>query len=295
MLQRTSFGFIPPMLPTLAQEPPAGDNWLHELKHDGFRTQLVLTGSNRRAFTRNGLDWSERYGFVLEDAARLGCSSAVIDGEMIVQDDQGRSDFDSLPEAIRDSPERLIFYAFDLLSLDGEDRRRETVLDRRSRLRELVGQHDPSFRIQFSEHLVGAGPAFFQQACSMELEGIVSKKVTSRYCSGRSKAWLKTKAFIQDEFVVVGVDRNEGGPALALLARDQPDGLLYTGSAFITLETQQRDLFWRAMERLATTKPALAIASTKATWVRPELRVRAKHLRCSGKLRHASLTDTIST
>jgi DNA ligase D-like protein (predicted ligase) len=283
------------MLPTLVQEPPAGDNWLHELKHDGFRTQLVLTGSNRRAFTRKGLDWSERYGFVLEDAARLDCASAVIDGEIIVQDDRGRSDFDSLAGAIKVSPERLIYYAFDLLYLDGEDRRRETVLDRRSRLRELVGQHDPSSRIQFSEHLVGAGPEFFKQACSMELEGIVSKKVTSRYCSGRSRAWLKTKAFIQDEFVVLGFDRNQCGPALALLAREHPEGALYAGSAFITLDAVKSELFWRAMERLATPKPALAIANAKATWVRPELRVKAKHLRCSGKLRHASLVDVIST
>jgi bifunctional non-homologous end joining protein LigD len=114
------------------------------------------------------------------------------DGELIVQDEHGRSDFDNLQGAIARTPERLIFYAFDLLWLDGEDLRDEPLIDRRSRLRELVGQHDPEFRIQFSEHVVGGGPEFFDIACAAELEGIVSKKVTSRYCSGRSKAWLKT-------------------------------------------------------------------------------------------------------
>jgi DNA ligase D-like protein (predicted ligase) len=293
MLQQTALRFIPPMLPTLVQEPPSGDKWLHEIKHDGYRTQLVLGGSDGRAFTRNGLDWSDCYRFVLKDAQRLHCSSAVIDGEIILQDEQGRADFDNLKSAISRTPERLIFYAFDLMMLDGSDLRHQTVLNRRSRLQELTGEHDPGSRIQFSEHVIGCGPEFFQRTCAMELEGIVSKKVTSRYCSGRSRAWLKTKAFVEEEFVVVGCDRNEGGPPFALLASELNGSLEYVGSAFVTLEESQRELFWRTVERLGTKKPAIAVQSRTASWVRPELRVRAKHLRCSGKLRHATLVKVI--
>src|SRR5215212_3684197 len=105
MLQRTSLRFIPPMLPTLVQEPPSGDKWLHEVKHDGFRTQL-LRSAGVRAFTRNGLDWSERYRFILADMAKLPCSAAILDGEVIIQDAQGRADFDNLGFAIDRHPER---------------------------------------------------------------------------------------------------------------------------------------------------------------------------------------------
>lgn len=101
---------------------------------------------------------------------------------MLVLDD----DLTNLRSALKHGPQRLIFYAFDLLFLDGSDVRSETLIDRRSRLRDLVGAHDPSFRIQFSEHVVGSGAEFFQQTCGMELEGVVSKKATSRYFSGRT-------------------------------------------------------------------------------------------------------------
>jgi DNA ligase D-like protein (predicted ligase) len=281
------------MLPSLVEEPPSGDKWLHEIKHDGYRTQLTLSGADRQAFTRNGHDWSERYRYVLDDARRLDCTSAVIDGEIIIQDELGRADFDNLKAAIERHPERLIFYAFDLLHLDGDDLRQEPLLDRRSRLRDLTGEHHPVSRIQFSEHVVGGGPEFFQAACAAELEGIVSKKVTSRYCSCRSKAWLKTKAFTEGEFMVIGYKR-EKDRSIALLAREVDQTLEYAGGAFVTLSDQERERFWRTTERLASDTPATDIAVAGASWLRPEMRVRAKHLRCSGKLRHATLRDMIS-
>jgi DNA ligase D-like protein (predicted ligase) len=281
------------MLPTLVQEPPPGDKWLHEIKHDGYRTQLLLNGGDGQAFTRNGFDWSDRYRHVLSDARQLDCSSAIIDGEIIIQDKQGRSDFNGLKAAIERTPERLIFYAFDVLHLDGNDLSKETVLDRRSRLRDLVGCHDPECRVQFSEHVIGGGPEFFDVACAAELEGIVSKQVSSRYCSGRSKAWLKTKAFIEGQFVVVGHKRDKER-SVALLAREIDGTLEYAGSAFVTLSDGQRDQFWRAMERLQSASPICAVSMRGACWVDPELRVRAKHLRCSGKLRHATLAGVIA-
>jgi len=218
------------MLPTLVQEPPTGDKWLHEIKHDGYRTQLVLAGGESRAYTRNGFDWSDCYRHVLADARQLGCSSAIIDGEIIVQDEQGRADFDALKLTIERQPHKLIFYAFDLLQIDGRDLREEPVIDRRERLRELIGDHGPDFRIQFSDHVIGGGPEFFQVACAAELEGIVSKKLASCYRSGRSKAWVKTKAFVEDEFVVVGYKR-EKDRSVALLGREDADGLKYAGGA----------------------------------------------------------------
>src|SRR5689334_18664504 len=111
------------MLPSLAPEPPASDNWQHEIKHDGFRTLLLVDRGQARAFTRNGNEWTSRYTGIVAAVPKLGCQSAVLDGEVIVQDESGRSDFDALHSAIRWQPGQLIFFAFDILLLDGKDLR----------------------------------------------------------------------------------------------------------------------------------------------------------------------------
>ena len=126
----------------------------------------------------------------------------------------------------------------------------------------------------------------------MGLEGIVSKRATSRYKSGRSTAWLKTKCMVEGEFVVVGMEPNPGGAPFALLAREEEGGLVYAGSAFVTLPQQERDRFWTTAEALKVKRPAVKLETVgrKASYVKPELRVRAKHMRAEGMLRHASLT-----
>ena len=132
MLKRVSIGYIPPMLPTLVSEPPSGEKWLHEIKHDGYRTQLHVGSALSHAYTRNGHDWSHLYRHVLRDAERL-TSDAVMDGEIVIQDESGRADFDGLKEAIVRTPQRLIFYAFDLLYSGGADLRNQPLIDRRER------------------------------------------------------------------------------------------------------------------------------------------------------------------
>ena len=127
----------------------------------------------------------------------------------------------------------------------------------------------------------------------MELEGIVSKLITSRYISGRSKAWRKTKAFVEGEFVVIGHKRDKDRP-VALLARETEAGLKYAGSAWVTLSREDGERFWRSVQRLETNEPAAAVKLQRAFWIRPELLVRAKHLRCSGELRHATLRALMS-
>src|SRR5918996_668219 len=117
-------GFIPPQLPTLTDQPPEGEGWIHEVKHDGYRTLLVIERGKARAYTRQGHDWSERYPGIVEAAAKLRCRTAILDGEVIVQDERGASDFEALQLALRFWPGRLIFYAFDLLHLDGNLRQR---------------------------------------------------------------------------------------------------------------------------------------------------------------------------
>lgn len=151
--------FVEPMLPTLVRGAPKGDEWLHEIKHDGCRTQLVIVGEEMRAFTRNGHDWTDRYRPVLRAAGELNCSSAIIDGEMIVQDAEGRSDFAAFKSAMLRHPDWLIFRRFDLLHLNGADLRPEPLVDRREQLRELVECHDPGCWVQYSEHFIGGDGA----------------------------------------------------------------------------------------------------------------------------------------
>src|SRR5262249_33638168 len=152
----------------------------------------VIERGSPRAYTRNGHDWSDRYPGIIAAARKLPCRAAILDGEVIVQDARGVSDFEALQAALRSNTTHLIFYAFDLLHLGGKDLREKPLLERRTRLRELVGRHSDS-RIQFSEEFIGDAATFFRACAAHELEGIVSKLATSRYRNGRSKTWLKTK------------------------------------------------------------------------------------------------------
>src|SRR5215207_9220437 len=142
--------FIAPQLPMLSAEPPAGAGWIEEIKHDGFRTLLRIDRGQVQAFTRSGLDWSDKYPRVIEACRKLRCRSALIDGEIIVQDAKGISDFAALRAAIDRAPHRLVMFAFDLLFLDGADLRRQPLIERREKLRTLV-PIDPRRAIQFSD------------------------------------------------------------------------------------------------------------------------------------------------
>ena len=121
--------FIAPQLPILSAQPPTGPGWIHEIKHDGFRTLLRIDRGNIRAFTRGGHDWSDKYSRVIEACSKLKCQSALIDGEVIVQDKNGLSDFAALRAAIEGAPHRLVMFAFDLLFQDGEDLRRLPLIE----------------------------------------------------------------------------------------------------------------------------------------------------------------------
>jgi ATP-dependent DNA ligase len=287
--QRLSF--VSPMLPTLVGAAPVGEKWLHEIKYDGYRTQIVIDQAELRAFTKRGFDWSQRYAAVLKAASELRCSSAIIDGEVIVQDSEGRSDFAGLTRALKHEPQALVFMAFDLLHLDGQDLRSEPLTTRKSMLKDLVGCHDPACRLQYVEHLVGGGQAVFQAADQLGLEGIVSKRALSGYSSGSSQSWRKTKCWDHDQFLVLAVEPSRDGPSKALLARQSQEGLSVAGWAAITLPQEPRDRFWREVERLACARADLNLVLDRDVRpLRPELRVEARYLKGGDKLRHATLS-----
>ncbi|HEY7765189.1 MAG TPA: ATP-dependent DNA ligase [Aestuariivirgaceae bacterium] len=233
--------FIPPQTPVLSAEPPEGDGWIHEIKHDGFRTLLRIDGGDNGAYSRGGHDWSDKYGRLIEAASKLKCRSALIDGEVIVQDKNGLSDFAALRAAIEGASHRLVMFAFDVLFLDGQDLRRLPLIERRERLSALLPK-DPRRAIQFSDHYEGSGAVLFKQACAIGLEGIVSKRALSPCKSGPSKYWLKTKNVVERELILLGTDLDNEGKPIAYLAKPESrrGGLLYAGTAFLALAGDAR-------------------------------------------------------
>jgi bifunctional non-homologous end joining protein LigD len=216
----TPLGFIKLEIPTPVPEPPTGEGWIHEIKYDGYRTLIVIDQGKVRAFSRPGRDWTGPYRRVVDACGKLGCKAALIDGEVVVQDEQGISDFETLRSAIHKAPHRLVFFAFDLLHLDGRNLRRTPLIERRAALRKLI-EPDPRSPIQFSDHVDCDGAKFFKAAAALGLEGIVSKRAASRYRSGPSRSWLKTKNTVEGEFILLGTERDSDGVPWALLASDR--------------------------------------------------------------------------
>jgi bifunctional non-homologous end joining protein LigD len=286
----TRLRFIEPQLASSVEQPPEGKHWIHEVKHDGYRCQVLLQQGQGRVFTRNGHDWTDRFPSIVRAAANLKCQSAILDGEAIVQNGDGESDFDALSSAMRWQPQNIILYAFDLLHLDGKDLRQQTLLERRASLKTLVGTDEQS-RIQFSDEFDGDGDALFKACAQRELEGIVSKHALAPYRSGRSRTWLKTKCFTESIFVVIGTDRDRKTGALrALLAHKDSGGLSYAGAAFIALAGDERARFFGELERLATSWAAFKSSRLMdVKWCHPKLVVEVKHLAGSKSLRHATV------
>jgi DNA ligase D-like protein (predicted ligase) len=275
-------------------EPPSGQGWIHEIKHDGYRTLIVIDGRKVKAFSRHGRDWTGPYRRVVEAASKLLCKTALIDGELIVQDENGISDFEALRSAIHKARHRLVLFAFDLLHLDGKDLRRTPLLERRAALRELI-EPDCRSPIQFSDHADCDGAKFFKAAAELGLEGIVSKRVASRYRSGPSRSWLKTKNMVESDFILLGTDRDENGIPWALLASDRDGRLEFAGPAIFNPPQVLRAAWRERMAALVAAKPPLrGLRQGSAQWLRPELRVRVRHLRAKGLLRHAAVKGLIT-
>ena len=281
--------FIEFQLPSLSDSPPEGDGWIHEIKHDGYRTQLIVERGKARALTRRGLDWSSKYPTIVEAAAALPVESAILDGEVVVFNDKGVSDFHALRSAMRWQPERLVFIAFDLMHLDGEDIRLKPVVQRRARLSDLLSRGPANSAIQFSEELPCNGAEFFKQVSRLGLEGMVSKRVTAPYRSGRTETWVKTKCFEEAVYEVAGVLREPGRPAVAYLVTPDQERR-YVGGAFITLNREMRERLWSRVQ--AKAKPVKGVERKPGIeWLKPGLIARVRYLKGEEKLRHATLQE----
>jgi bifunctional non-homologous end joining protein LigD len=182
--------FIKPCQPSKVARPPSGPDWLHEIKHDGYRLMVRRDGERVRCFTRNGHDWTDRFPAIVDAALRIKAQSFLIDGEAVIARDDGTPDFRALRS--KRGGHEAVLYAFDLIEHDGDDLCSLSLLQRKRRLAGLLGRAKRP-AIQFVGHLTGDGPTIFYHVCRMGLEGIVSKRTDAPYRSGRSKTWLKSK------------------------------------------------------------------------------------------------------
>jgi bifunctional non-homologous end joining protein LigD len=225
--------FIAPSLATLSATAPASRDWVHEIKFDGYRIQARIGGGQVTLKTRNGLDWTERFPSIAEGCAALADHEAILDGEIASFDERGVSNFSALQDDLKTGRhDRLVYYVFDLLHLDGQDLTPAPLIERKRALAALLADLPDNGVVRLSEHFEEGGPAMLKHAEEFHLEGIVSKRANAPYRSGRTGDWLKVKTASNQEFIIIGYEPSEkpGRLIRSLLLGYYDDGVLrYAG------------------------------------------------------------------
>src|SRR4029079_12441663 len=203
-------GFIPPSLATLSARAPASGDWIHEIKFDGYRMQARIGGGKVSLKTRTGLDWTKKFPAVADASAALSGHDAILDGEIASVDENGVSDFSALQDDLKNSrQDRMVYYVFDLIHLDGQDLTTAPLVARKQALAELLEELPRNSVIKLSEHFEEDGAKMLKHACNLNLEGIVSKRADAPYRSGRGSDWLKIKCSSNQELIVLGYEPSD--------------------------------------------------------------------------------------
>jgi bifunctional non-homologous end joining protein LigD len=285
--------WIKPQLTRLVEEAPAGAGGLHEIKFDGYRLHARIDGRDIKLFTRTGLDWSHRYRRTIEALRELKVKSAYIDGELCALNADGVPVFSRLQAAMDEGrTDQLVFFAFDLLFLNGQSTAQLPLLERKAKLQRLFRKEVDGLR--YSEHVAGDGPRFRQHACSLGLEGAISKRAEQPYAPGDRRIWVKSKCLNREEFVVVGWTDPEGSRshigALLLGYYTEDRRLHYAGRAGTGITDKELKRLAAVLKPLQVAKMPLAeppprdsrfgspLKLSKVHWVKPELVVEVTYL-----------------
>jgi bifunctional non-homologous end joining protein LigD len=273
--------FVAPCLATLADKVPQSDNWIHEIKFDGYRLQARLDNGKVKLLTRRGLDWTRKFPAIAEAIATLPAKAALIDGELVVEGDDGVSSFSLLQQDLKDGRhDRMVLYAFDLLHLDGSDLKPQPLHARKQALARLLAKARQGGPLRLSESLTEPGPTLLKHACRMGLEGIVSKLADAAYHSGRGRDWIKTKCSDRQELVVAGfAPSSADAHAVGALVLGYYDGgkLRYagrTGTGFSHASARELYRKLKALKRATSALqpvPKEERGVRKPIWVSPEL------------------------
>ena len=272
--------FVEPSLATLADKPPTGAKWVHEIKHDGYRLQARIDGNKVKLLTRKALDWTDRFKRIADALAELHLGSALIDGEAVVENESGFSSFSNLQIALKeDRQDRMRYHAFDLLYLDGYDLTQVPLIERKSLLQTALSGAPANSPIRFSEHLETDGPTMLEHSCRLGLEGIISKRKDSPYRSGRGEAWLKSKCRESQELVILGyVPSTAASKSVGSLALgyNESGKIQYAGRVGTGWSTAVAAALWKDLDKIRAKKPAFgkplpAGAEKDVVWVEPSL------------------------
>jgi bifunctional non-homologous end joining protein LigD len=272
--------FLEPSLASPCDKPPTGANWIHEIKHDGYRMEARIDGGKVRLFTRKGLDWTARFRGVADALVELGLGSALIDGEIVVEDDAGITNLSHLQADLQEGRrDRFRYFVFDLLYCEGYDLTKATLIDRKDLLAQIVAGLPPSSPIRLSEHLEADGPTMLAHTCRLGLEGIISKRKDLPYRPGRGHHWFKAKCMKSEEFVILGyVPSTAASGAVGSLALGYfSDGkLAYAGRVGTGWSAALAKSLRKELDRIKAGKPALgkalpAGAEKGVVWAEPRL------------------------
>lgn len=278
-------GFIEPQLAQQTLRAPDGNDWIHELKLDGYRIQIHVRASvkngERKAtlYTRKGLDWTSRMPEIAAAAAQLPVETAIIDGEVVALDAKGIANFADLQAVFQEGrTKHLTYFGFDLLHLDGHNLRGLPLLDRKQLLAGVLANVGTRSPLHFSEHFQARGPEVFEKACALGAEGIVSKLSSAVYESGRGHGWLKIKCIQEQELVIGGfTPPSKGGHGIGalLLGYYRDRKLMYAGRTGTGFTEKTHRLLRMQLDRLVQKSPPFAEIPSEARkdahWVKPEL------------------------
>ncbi len=277
--------FVPPSLATLHSDAPRGAEWLHEIKYDGYRIQARLDHGKVRLLTRKSLDWTPRFKPIAAAVAALPAETALLDGELVVEDDKGISSFSLLQSDLKDGRSyRFAYYAFDLLYLDGRDLTGEPLVARKAALQRLLKATGKNGRIRYAEHFTEDGSVILKHACGLNLEGIVSKRKDAPYRSGRSENFIKSKCHNAQEFVVAGYSPASADPhavgALTVAVHDDGE-LRYAGRVGTGYTRKTARELWQRLKSLTIDKPPLTLPQDErrkdVIWVKPQVVIEAEY------------------
>jgi bifunctional non-homologous end joining protein LigD len=288
-----------PQLATLVKDPPLGDEWLHEVKYDGYRIGARIRNGRVALYSRNGKDWTAAFPTVVAGVTSLAARDGLLDGEVAMVLPDGRTSFQAL-QNIRSSEQAgaiLAYFVFDLLRLDGERLESLTLEDRKTRLRKLVGRRTAAV-VRYSDHVIGRGDEFFGQACRAGLEGIISKRREQPHHPGRHRDWLKTKCVLRQEFVIGGFTDPEGsrkGIGALLIGYYEGDRLAFAGKVGTGFTHQGALDLRRRLEAIEVrtcpfAPPPAGPLARRAHWVKPALvaEIAFTEWTSDGKIRHPS-------
>jgi bifunctional non-homologous end joining protein LigD len=272
--------FLEPCLASPCERPPSGPKWIHEIKYDGYRMQARIDGRKVRLLTRKKLDWTERFLSIADALKALGLGSALIDGEIVVEDASGISSFNDLQADLKTGRlDRFRYFVFDLLYCEGFDLTKVVLKNRKNLLRQLLVILPAGSPIRFSEDLDVDGPTMLEHACRFGLEGIVSKRADLPYRSGRGDHWTKSKCLERQEFIILGyIPSTAASRSVGSLALGYHDNqkLVYAGRVGTGWSQDQARALRDELETISAIKPSCAKPLPAGTekgvrWVKPRL------------------------